>query len=322
MLSLYWPEQMSAKPRRLPTNMRVFNVGSLNIDHVYRTSAFLRPGETSTALEYSVFAGGKGFNQSVALARAGVSTVHIGSVGGDGQWLVSLLRKEGVDTRHIETSGGASGHAIIQVTPSGENAILLHAGANGCVASAVVEAALGQARHGDWVLLQNETNACAQAICTAQKLGLSVAFNAAPMSAKLAADPLLRFVRLFILNEIEAEGLTGHADPLRAVDFMLKKFPDSSTVITLGVEGAIFANRQTLIKQPAFPCQPLDTTAAGDAFTGYFLASVARGDAPGEALREAALAASICVTRNGAAVSIPRREELEVLHPGPATSGA
>jgi ribokinase len=110
--------------------MKILNVGSINVDHVYTVPHFVRPGETIGATGYRVFSGGKGFNQSIALARAGAEVLHAGQVGKDGEWLVEELRRNGVDTTHVALSGEATGHALIQVAPSGENAIVVHGGAN------------------------------------------------------------------------------------------------------------------------------------------------------------------------------------------------
>ena len=110
--------------------MTVYNLGSLNIDYVYRVDHFVRPGETLTADSMAIFPGGKGLNQSVALARAGASVRHCGRIGQDGAFLREILREAGADVRHVETDAGPTGHALIQVEQSGQNCILLYPGAN------------------------------------------------------------------------------------------------------------------------------------------------------------------------------------------------
>ena len=138
--------------------MRVVNFGSLNIDYVYRVDHFVRPGETMSAQSLQVQCGGKGLNQSVALARAGVETWHAGLIGPEGHFLKETLDRAGVHTRFVEETAGSTGHAIIQVDSTGQNSILLHDGANGRLTPEFVTAVLDQFSAGDTVLLQNETS--------------------------------------------------------------------------------------------------------------------------------------------------------------------
>jgi len=289
--------------------MRILNIGSINIDHVYEVEHFVRPGETLTGQSYSIFAGGKGFNQSVALARAGAATVHAGSVGKHADWLLERLREEGVDTTFVRTCESATGHAIIQVVPSGENAIILYGGANQCVSRADVESAIASCSPGDYLLLQNETSSVAAAIQSAHERGLRLVFNPAPMTSGVHAYPL-DGVDLFILNETESEALTGTADPENARGRMRAQYPHAAFVLTLGARGAIYADAQTLHHEPAVPVDARDTTAAGDTFIGFFLAELMRTGRPREALALGCRAAAVCVTRPGASDSIPYRKEV------------
>ncbi len=188
--------------------MRVLNMGSINIDHVYEVDHFVRPGETLSGLSYHSYAGGKGFNQSLALARAGVDTLHAGRVGNHAAWLLQRLEQEGVDTTHVTVGEATTGHAIIQVVPDGENAIVLYGGANRLISEDDVVLALSACSPGDYLLLQNEISSVAQAIQKAHERGLHIVFNPAPMTADVHQYPL-EFVDLFILNETEAEALTG-----------------------------------------------------------------------------------------------------------------
>ncbi|MDD4881271.1 MAG: ribokinase [Gallionellaceae bacterium] len=290
--------------------MQILNIGSINIDHVYEVDHFVRPGETLGGLSYNTFAGGKGFNQSVALTRAGTAPLHAGRVGKDAAWLLQRLKQEGVDTSHVIVGETTTGHAVIQVVPGGENAIVLHGGENQLITEADIASALSSCSPGDYLLLQNETSSVAQAIKRAHERGLRIVFNPAPMTAEVQDYPL-EFVDIFILNETEAEGLTGKTDPAGAGARMCEQFPRSATVLTLGNKGAMYFDANSMHHEPALPVDAVDTTAAGDTFIGYFLAELMQTGEPVKALAKGCRAAAICVTRAGASDSIPLRHELE-----------
>ena len=292
--------------------MRIVNFGSLNIDHVYQVDHFVRPGETLASTGYRVFMGGKGGNQSMALALAGAPVVHAGKLGRDGVWLKERLARTGVDSSHVEIVEGASGHAIIQVNSDGENAILLHGGTNQAITADDGKRVLAAFGTGDTLLLQNEISAIPALMREAVARGLAVAFNPAPMHADVASYPL-DCVSLFVVNEVEAAGLTGETSPDRVLAAMRRRFPRAATVLTLGGEGAAYAGDEGTFRAPALRVEAVDTTAAGDTFIGYFLAERLRGSTPPAALAMACRAAAICVTRPGAADSIPRRAEVEAL---------
>jgi ribokinase len=294
--------------------MQVLNLGSINVDHVYAVDHFVRPGETLASSRYDVFAGGKGFNQSIALARAGAAPRHAGVVGKDGAWLLDRLAGEGVDITQIEVADLATGHAIIQVVPTGENAIVLHGGANLAVEPAGIARALSSCSPGDYLLVQNETSSVAEAIRMAGKQGVRVVFNPAPMTPAVRDYPLPA-VDLFILNETEAEELTGKTTPEEVRAVMGRQFPQAATVLTLGRQGAMYFDAHRVFRQPATAVDAVDTTAAGDTFIGYFLAELMQSGDPAKALSLGCLAAALCVTRAGASDSIPRRAELTSFRP-------
>lgn len=289
--------------------MRVLNIGSINIDHVYKVDHFVRAGETVAGQSYNIFAGGKGFNQSIALARAGVVTSHAGRVGEDASWLLRRLEQEGVDTTHVTVGDVTTGHAIIQVTPDGENAIFLFGGANRAITDTDVESALSSCATGDYLLVQNETSSVAKAIEKAHDKGLKVVFNPAPMSADVHQYPL-ELVDIFILNETEAEYLTGETDPAEILASMRNRFPKAATVLTQGNKGAVYSDASLMHYEPALLVDAVDTTAAGDTFIGFFLAELMLSADPVKALAKGCHAAAICVTRVGASDSIPLREEV------------
>lgn len=289
--------------------MKIICIGSINIDHVYRVPHFVQPGETLASEEYALFSGGKGANQSLAAARAGAKVVHAGRIGPEGAWIREKLSADGVDTVLIETVEVPTGHAVIQVTPEGENAIIIHGGANRSFTPEAIDAALEYAKEGDFLLLQNEINLLEAIIPKAKAKGMTVVFNPAPMGLEVLDYPL-QDVDIFILNETEATALTGAESSHAVVSKMLERFPQSRTVLTLGKRGVIYADKERLIPVDAVKVDPVDTTGAGDTFIGYFLAGLVEGMDIKEALELAVRASSVCITRNGAADSIPFRNEV------------
>ena len=163
--------------------MTILNFGSLIIDHVYQVPHFVRPGETLPATQYRVFAGGKGFNQTVAIARAGLPVSHAGAIGENGRWLLDLLTAEAVDIAGVVVTDVPTGHGIIQVTPQGENAILQYPGANRTITRAHIDRVLARFGRGDLLVLQNEINDIAYLLQRAHTRGVRVVMNPAPMDA-------------------------------------------------------------------------------------------------------------------------------------------
>ncbi|MDT8344181.1 MAG: PfkB family carbohydrate kinase [Thermohalobaculum sp.] len=281
--------------------MTIVNLGSINIDHVHRVPHFPAPGETLADTGYAAGLGGKGLNQSLAAAAAGARVVHAGAVGADGGWAVARLRTAEIDTEAVATVPQATGHAVILVDPAGENQIVIHAGANRAIPEAAIRAALARARPGDWFLTQNETNGAVEAARAAKAQGLRVAYAAAPFDAAACAA-MLPHADLIAVNEGEAEALTAH----------LGRPPEGvAMLVTLGARGARYQGPEERAETPAFPVTPVDTTGAGDCFTGFFLAGLDAGLPVARALRRAAAAAAICVTRPGAADAIPTGAEVD-----------
>jgi ribokinase len=288
---------------------RIHNLGSVNIDHVYELPHFVRPGETLASSAYSRGVGGKGFNQSLALRRAGAGVFHIGRIGTDGEWLRGMLQSEGVDCAALSISDEATGHAVIQVVPGGENAIVLHGGANGDIGDGHVARALASARTGDWFLCQNETSSVAASLRIAREAGLRTAYNAAP-AAPDVSRACLEDVDFLFVNETEVAALAGKGEAKAAAELIRADHPHITVVLTLGSAGAMWIGKGQTLHVPASPCEVVDTTAAGDTFTGYCLAALMRAELPLDALMLAARAAALCVSRHGAAASIPRMQEL------------
>lgn len=289
--------------------MKIYNLGSLNIDYVYNVEHFVSAGETLSSSEMEIFPGGKGLNQSVALARAGAKVIHGAVVGNQGEFLVETLKNSGVDTGRIKKSDLTNGHAIIQVDKSGQNCILLYAGTNRSLDKQYVEDFLSDAQKDDMVLIQNETNCLKEIFKLAEKKQLQLAFNPSPIDKEIANLPLSS-VKWWFCNEIEGETLFGSSDPITITENFIKKYPESNLILTLGKEGCIFKNKEKLVKQPIFDAKVVDTTAAGDTFTGFFMSMVAKGEIIEKALEIASKASAITVSRKGASVSIPTLDEV------------
>ena len=296
---------------RRETMMRILNFGSLNLDFTYTVPHFVRPGETLAAEKLEVFAGGKGLNQSTALCRAGAEVFHAGCVGPDGGGLLEQLRQDGADLRFVRTLPGVrTGHTIIQVDGAGQNCILVCGGANRRADAAMAQEVLDAFGPGDWLLLQNEISGLDSILRLAGEKGLHIAFNPSPISPEIRRLPL-ETVELFLVNEVEGAALGGSGSPEECLEGLRRRFPGARLVLTLGTDGACYSDGTRTLFQPAFSVQAVDSTAAGDTFTGYFLAALGEGLDGGDALRLAAAAAAISVTRMGASPSIPTRAETE-----------
>ncbi len=288
----------------------VINFGSLNIDHVYAVPHIVRPGETLASSGYAIHCGGKGLNQSIALARAGVVVRHAGRIGRDGLFLKEKLAAEGVLTDAVAIGDTPTGQALIQVAEGGQNAIVLFPGANLVIADDQLDAAFATARPGDFLLLQNETNITPAAIHQGHARGLTICLNPAPFDDRIQHLPLAK-LGLLVVNETEGLGLSGRAAGAEIARCLARRYPQTTVVVTCGKAGALVAAGDSLHACPALPVTPVDTTAAGDTFIGYFLAGLIRQLALPDALRLACAAASLSTTRPGAADSIPTWQEVE-----------
>ncbi len=290
--------------------MKVLNFGSLNIDYVYRVPHLVKPGETLASISLKIFAGGKGANQSVALALAGAQVTHAGKIGKEGAWLLKKLADAGVDSQLVTQSESNNGHAIIQVDDHGENAIILFAGANQETTEKEIDRALERSEKGSMLLLQNEINLIPSIIEKAKRRGLKICFNPAPMSAEVKKYPL-QAIDLLVMNQTEGATLVGEGSPKEILRKLTTAFPLAEIILTLGGEGVLYQHKETYHQIPAIPVKAVDTTAAGDTFIGYFLAFYLEKKPVRECLTIASTAAAICISRSGAQDSIPRR--LEVL---------
>ena len=293
--------------------MKVLNIGSMNIDYVYNVDHIIMPGETEATGGMNVFLGGKGINQSMALAKAGVEVYHGGLIGEDGSAFLDACQEYGVNSQYIKTIPGKSGHTIIQLDKNAQNSILLYGGANQKLTEEYIDSVLADFDANDILLLQNEVNLLSYIVDKAYEKGMQIALNPSPFNEKLDEVDLKK-VSIFLLNEVEGGQITGLVDPDEVLAKMREMFPDAKIVLTLGKDGAKYAQGDQVYHQPIFKVQAVDTTAAGDTFTGYFLSGLIEGMDIPDVLRMSAKASSIAVTRNGAVQSIPfKKEVLEAL---------
>ena len=291
--------------------MKVLTIGSLNVDHVYAVDSFVQPGQTKHVRSLSTASGGKGLNQSIACARAGLPTAHLGQVGSDGQLLLDELAMAGVDVLGVRKVDGPSGHAIIQVDATGQNCILVYGGPNQELRLEDVVAALDSLEPDDVVLLQNETNLVAETLELAAVRGLPVALNPSPIAG--AENLPLEAVRWLFVNEGEGAALAGASEPDAILDALAERLPQTEVVLTLGAEGGVWSHDGIREHQAAHTTTVVDTTAAGDTFTGYFLRGVldpVEGFSP---LELASAASALAISRPGAAPSIPSIDEVLAL---------
>lgn len=302
--------------------MKILNFGSLNIDKVYQVRDFVRPGETISSKKLDFFCGGKGLNQSIAISRAGAPVYHAGCIGYDGDMLSDALTASHVHTEYLKKLEIPTGHAVIQVSDTGQNCIILFGGANQAITETQICETLSHFSAGDILLLQNEINHLAVLIDRAYERGMKIYLNPSPVTEQLKEVSLDK-VSCLILNEIEAADLCaaecrkqGSSEaslpesPEDCARALHRLHPELQILLTMGTSGSIFLSEEKFHFQAAFPVNAVDTTAAGDTFTGYFIAAVSRGESIEAAMEEASKASAMAVTRAGASASIPLREEV------------
>ena len=290
-------------------NIKFLNFGSLNTDMVYTVDHTVRPGETTASSKLEYFCGGKGLNQSIALSRAGAKVFHAGCVGSDGDRLIEQLEKNGIDVHLVQRADMPSGHAIIQVDKNGQNSLLFFGGANKQITSEHIAAVLSDFKAGDRLFLQNEINNVDKIISAASEKEMDIVFNPSPFGEEIQAFPLEK-VSWFVVNETEAQELTGETVPEKILSAFSAKYPSAKVLLTLGSDGAYCKADGKTYFHDIFNVPVVDTTAAGDTFLGFFFATL---DSRGveEALKYASAASAVAVSRNGASSSIPTVEETE-----------
>lgn len=296
--------------------MKILSFGSLNIDYVYSVPHFVKKGETLSAKELNVYTGGKGLNQSIALARAGVETYQAGAIGTDGMFLLEQLKEAGVKTDLVKILDDVrTGNAIIQNDDEGDNCIVLFGGANQAITKEQVDEVFKDFTNEDYLLIQNEINELSYIVEKAKEEGMKIILNPSPMNEKIMKLPLDQ-IDYFILNEIEAMQILEMDKPEEIdgkyiASLLHERFKDATIVLTLGSEGSVCISNDEYVEQSIYKVKAIDTTAAGDTYTGYFIAGILNGKTIKESMDIASKASAIAVTRQGAAPSIPVLEEVE-----------
>lgn len=297
-------------------HMKILSFGSLNIDYVYSVPHFVKKGETLSAKELNVYTGGKGLNQSIALARAGVETYQAGAIGTDGMFLLEQLKEAGVKTDLVKILDDVrTGNAIIQNDDEGDNCIVLFGGANQAITKEQVDEVFKDFTNEDYLLIQNEINELSYIVEKAKEEGMKIILNPSPMNEKIMKLPLDQ-IDYFILNEIEAMqilemGKPEEIDGKYIASLLHERFKDATIVLTLGSEGSVCISDDEYVEQSIYKVKAIDTTAAGDTYTGYFIAGILNGKTIKESMDIASKASAIAVTRQGAAPSIPVLEAVE-----------
>ena len=289
--------------------MKVLNFGSLNLDYVYQVESILIPGETQASKSRQIFCGGKGLNQSIALAKAGIPVYHAGLIGEGGEPLLEVCKENGVNVEFIRQIPGPCGHTVIQVDRNGQNCILLFGGSNRSMTKEFVDSVLDSFDEGDIILLQNEINELDYIIDRAYEKKMMIILNPSPFDSALEKCDLSK-ISLFLMNEIEGFQITGEKEPDRILAKVKELYPKAKVVLTLGGDGSVYQDETGIYRQGIFKVKTVDTTAAGDTFTGYFISSVIDGMPVQDGLKLAAKASAIAVSRPGATASIPVRSEV------------
>lgn len=289
--------------------MKVLNFGSLNLDYVYQVESILIPGETQASKSRQIFCGGKGLNQSIALAKAGIPVYHAGLIGEGGEPLLEVCKENGVNSEFIRQIPGPCGHTVIQVDRNGQNCILLFGGSNRSMTKEFVDSVLDSFDEGDIILLQNEINELDYIIDRAYEKKMMIILNPSPFDSALEKCDLSK-ISLFLMNEIEGFQITGEKEPDRILAKVKELYPKAKVVLTLGGDGSVYQDETGIYRQGIFKVKAVDTTAAGDTFTGYFISSIIDGMPVQDGLKLAAKASAIAVSRPGATASIPVRSEV------------
>lgn len=365
----YIVESFAAKYNKtkkgLGDDMRALVYGSLNYDDDYEMEHFVDPGETVAPVSYKMAMGGKGLNQAVSLAMAGMDTAMAGRIGVDGFSMKQYLDEKGVDTSYIAVDpAGRTGRAVIQIA-GGENCIILFGGTNRQIDPGDVKKTISNFSEGDILLIQNEISELPLIMAEAKKQGMKIVFNVSPVSASIMELPLELCDILFV-NEIEGAYLAGikredaaitagrsmdttvdktfnktaeadqtvinvpettdsgkpmtpgektayYNDKLAQcmAKYQREKLPDTKIVMTFGADGSCFIENGNIMKQQAFKMKPVDTTAAGDTFTGFFVETYYRTGSARDALLRGSLASSLSVMKPGASDSIPGKTEVD-----------
>ena len=284
--------------------MKILNFGSLNIDIFFRVENIVKPGETISAKSIEKRPGGKGLNQSVALSKSFENVYHAGSVGDDGIFLVDYLKSENINTKYIKKSDKLTGNAIIQVDDKGENSIVLYKGANFDNDKKFIDEVLDNFDKDDILLLQNEISSMKYLIDKAYEKGMKIVLNPSPITDEIKEFDFNK-IDLLLVNEIEAKNIANKNSVDESIDYFTSTYKNINLIVTVGSKGSIFVNKNEKIKQEGIKVESVDSTGAGDTFTGFFVSYFYQGKNVRDCLKFASLASALSVTKSGASISIP-----------------
>lgn len=295
--------------------MSVLVFGSVNIDRSFRLPRWIECGETISSLSLTTQAGGKGANQAVSLARAGVSVHLAATIGSDGLWIKEKLDRFGVDTSLVSVKDDTfTGTATILLDDKGRNSIVLYGGGNRENDEEYIRKIFSNFKERDWLVIENEINNLPLIIDSAHERKMRICFNPSPFEDELLSLDWSVF-DLIVVNEVEIMQLMkGKKGSWREILTDARtSFPSSSILLTLGEEGSMFLDRESgeITYTPIIRTHAVDTTGAGDTFLGYFLSSIIKGEGASDALRRATRAGAIAVSRYGAMDSIPLLSEVD-----------
>lgn len=290
--------------------MKIINLSSINIDRNFSVDHIVRPGETIDSSNFDQSIGGKGLNQSIALARISDKVFHTGMINKDDSFIIDYLLKNKVNVDYIKKVSVPTGSAFIQIDKNGENSIILFHGANYKITKTYVDQVLRGFSQGDVIVLQNEISNLSYIIDQARKRGLFIVLNPSPINQGIL-DLDFNKIDLLLMNQTEACDISG----IEEIDSITKYFRSTykylRCIISLGKAGAIYFDKKREIFQEAFKVNALDTTGAGDCFAGYFVGLLSKGETVEKSLEYAAAAGGLAVMKKGASASIPTYKEVE-----------
>lgn len=291
-------------------------IGSLNMDLVVKVDTMPKGGQTLIGSDFKEVPGGKGANQAVAMARLGGNVNMIGKVGTDGfgQTLISALKNDKVDTKYVNIEDGSTGVAMITVDKNAENSIVVAPGANFKVNSDYIDRNIQAINESDIVVLQLETpiETIKYALKKAKELEKYTILNPAP-AVKLE-DTIIANVDLLTPNETELEILSGieiknEDDIKKAAKAMINKGV-KELIVTLGSKGSLYINKEDMIFKKSYKVEAIDTTAAGDSYTGALAVAFASNKSVEDAMDFASKVGALTVTKEGAQSSLPTLEDV------------
>ena len=289
--------------------MKILNFGSCNIDYVYKLDHIVTVGETETSNQLEIFPGGKGLNQSIAIAKSWSEVFHAGYIGFDGTMLLDTLKENKVNISLLKKVEQKNGHAIIQVNKNAENSIFLYPGSNNIISKEYIDGVFNHFGNDDVLLLQNEINNIDYIINIGHEKNMCIILNPSPITESIFNIDFNKLSYL-ILNEIEAEKISKKSTVEDCLSFFKDTYPNLKVVLTLGKNGSVYQDQNQRIYHPIFEVKAVDTTAAGDTFTGFFINGITRGDDYSTILKRASCASALAVSKNGAAPSIPDYSEV------------